>query len=198
MEPAAVHAHVVAKFGLEFNLNAHLPKLAGPHGEEAIRMFYRMLQIKPAASTSAAKPANLDAFTGVVMKLTCAPCSASRRAMSVMGIVCPCANIGTSTKCALAEPLWPSPLPVKLGGKRCCSRRYAMSGSCSAAQAFMKFKNKFFDWIMSRFSHPSETGDGVEVVVHGATPSDGGCSAPSAVAAGGAVQGEGLAGQKAE
>ena len=46
MEPAAVHAHVVAKFGLEFNLNAHLPKLAGPHGEEAIHMFYRMLQIK--------------------------------------------------------------------------------------------------------------------------------------------------------
>lgn len=30
----AVHAHVVAKFGLE--LNVHLPKLAGPHGEEAI------------------------------------------------------------------------------------------------------------------------------------------------------------------
>ena len=44
---------------------------------------------------------------------------------------------------------------MQLGGERCCSWRYAMSGSCSAAQAFMKFKNKFFDWIMSRFSHPS-------------------------------------------
>ena len=44
----AVHAHVVAKFGLE--LNARLPKLSGPHCEEAIHMFYRMLQMKGQSS----------------------------------------------------------------------------------------------------------------------------------------------------
>uniref|UniRef100_A0A0E0BXY2 Uncharacterized protein n=1 Tax=Oryza meridionalis TaxID=40149 RepID=A0A0E0BXY2_9ORYZ len=55
---------------------------------------------RPAASTAVTNPAILAAFTGVVTRLTCAPCSASRRAMSVMGIMCPCAIIGTSTKCA--------------------------------------------------------------------------------------------------
>uniref|UniRef100_A0A0E0MS33 Uncharacterized protein n=2 Tax=Oryza TaxID=4527 RepID=A0A0E0MS33_ORYRU len=55
---------------------------------------------RPAASTAVTNPAILAAFTGVVTKLTCAPCSASRRAMPVMGIMCPCAIIGTSTKCA--------------------------------------------------------------------------------------------------
>ena len=38
-----------------------------------------------------------DAFTGVVMKVTRTPRSASSRAMSSMGIVCPCAISGTRT-----------------------------------------------------------------------------------------------------
>ena len=44
----AIHAQFVAKFGLE--LNARLPKLSGPHCEEAIHMFYRMLQMKGQSS----------------------------------------------------------------------------------------------------------------------------------------------------
>jgi len=62
--------------------------------------------VRPVACAWLMNPAILVAFTGVVMKLTWAPCSASRRAMSVMGIVWPCAISGTSTKCFLSEASW--------------------------------------------------------------------------------------------
>ena len=44
----AVHAHVVAKSGLE--LNAHFPKLTAPHGEEAVHMCCRMLRVEAQSS----------------------------------------------------------------------------------------------------------------------------------------------------
>ncbi|KAL6848085.1 hypothetical protein ACP4OV_022213 [Aristida adscensionis] len=91
---------------------------------------------RPIVSTSVMKPAILEAFTGVVMTLTCAPCSARRRAMSVMGMVWPCAMNGTSTKCGLPRPLLslatllPANAMVEVVNLKVVKSNWDRAGSC--------------------------------------------------------------------